>query len=62
MLRNAVEEALQLGHNYVGTEHLLLAVLKDETAVGAVVLARLGISYEIVSGRITEVLSGYGNE
>jgi hypothetical protein len=62
MLRNAVEEALQLGHNYVGTEHLLLAVLKDETAVGAVVLARLGVSYEIVSGRISEVLSGYGNE
>jgi hypothetical protein len=61
-LRNAVEEALQLGHNYVGTEHLLLGLLKDGNAVGAVVLARLGVTYDIISGRITEVLSGSGEE
>ena len=61
-LRNAVEEALQLGHNYVGTEHLLLGILKDGNAVGAVVVARLGVTYDIVSARITEALSGSGSE
>ena len=61
-LRSAVAEALQLGHKYVGTEHLLLGIVKDANAVGAVVLARLGVSYDIISDRITAVLTGSGSE
>jgi Clp amino terminal domain, pathogenicity island component len=59
-LRSAVVEALQLGHNYVGTEHLLLGVLKDENSVAAVVLARLGITYDIIRARITATLPSSG--
>jgi hypothetical protein len=54
-LRSAVAEALQLGHNYAGPEHLLLGLFSDGNAVAAVVLARLGASYEIIRARITEV-------
>ena len=39
----AREEALELGHNYVGTEHLLLGVLADPAAISVRVLAELGI-------------------
>jgi hypothetical protein len=46
----------------VGTEHLLLGIVKDANAVGAVVLARLGVSYDIISDRITAVLTGSGSE
>jgi hypothetical protein len=61
-LRSAVAEALQLGHNYVGTEHLLLGVLKDESSVAAVVLARLGVRYDMIRARITAVLTGSESE
>src|SRR2546421_335923 len=39
----AGEEALEMGHNYVGTEHLLLGVLADPAAISVRVLAELGI-------------------
>src|SRR6266700_2885088 len=39
----AREEALEMGHNYVGTEHLLLGVLADPAAISVRVLAELGI-------------------
>ncbi len=44
VLQVAVEEALQLGHNYVGTEHLLLAILAGADTDGARVLAGLGVT------------------
>jgi len=40
----AIREALRLGHNYVGTEHMLLAMLRDQKTASAKVLARLGVS------------------
>ena len=40
----AVREALRLGHNYIGTEHILLALLRDKDALGARVLTDLGVT------------------
>jgi hypothetical protein len=39
-----LREALRLGHNYVGTEHILLALLRDSEATGATVLVELGVT------------------
>jgi ATP-dependent Clp protease ATP-binding subunit ClpA len=41
-------EALKLGHNYIGTEHLLLGVLEDEVVAGTSTLSGLGITREPV--------------
>jgi hypothetical protein len=59
VLRSAVEEALQLGHNYIGTEHLLLGLLADEGSVAAKVLQDLGVTQSIVRHRTLELLAGY---
>jgi len=42
----AVEEARNLSHNYVGTEHLLLGLIREEQGVAAVVLMNLGVTLE----------------
>jgi hypothetical protein len=42
----AVREALRLGHNYIGTEHLLLGVLEEEEGSGGTTLSRLGVTRE----------------
>jgi hypothetical protein len=62
VLRGAVEEALQLGHNYVGTEHLLLGLFGDEDSIAAKVLEDLGTGYGVVRDRTLELLAGYGND
>jgi len=52
----AVREALQLGHNYVGTEHLLLGLLSEGEGVGADVLRGLGVREDAVREAIKDVL------
>jgi ATP-dependent Clp protease ATP-binding subunit ClpA len=42
----ALREALLFGHNYIGTEHLLLAVLDDEESLGRGALTALGLTKE----------------
>lgn len=42
VLELALREALQLGHNYIGTEHLLLALLREGEGMGAQAIAKLG--------------------
>ena len=59
VLSSSVDEALQLGHNYIGTEHLLLGLFADEDSIAAKVLLQLGISHGIVRDRTLEVLAGY---
>lgn len=54
VLQNAMAEALQLGHNYVGTEHLLLGLFVDRDAIAAKVLLGLGATSEGVEARIRE--------
>jgi hypothetical protein len=62
VLRSAVEEALRLGHNYVGTEHLLLGLLRDEDSVAAKVLLDLDASYDVIRDRTLELLAEYGKD
>ena len=58
-LEKSVSEALQLGHNYVGTEHILLALFADPASLGFAILDRLGATYDDVRGRVIEKLSGF---
>jgi hypothetical protein len=53
-VQNAVSEALQLGHNYIGTEHLLLGLCIDRESVAAKILVEVGASYDSFKARITE--------
>jgi hypothetical protein len=53
---NAVHEALHLGHNYVGTEHILIALFNDRDAVAAKVLGELGASQDDTRARIIRTL------
>ncbi len=57
VLVGALAEALALGHNYIGTEHLLLALFRDENGVAAHVLADLGIEQDAVRARLVEQLA-----
>ena len=52
VVRHALHEAAQLGHDYVGTEHLLLALFTDGDAVAAKVLVELGASLDATRARI----------
>ena len=40
----ANQEAMRLGHKYIGTEHILMGLLKEDSGVAAVVLRELGLS------------------
>jgi hypothetical protein len=53
-LRHAVVEALRLGHNYIGTEHLLLALFDDADSPAAKILAALGMTYDDAMDRIQQ--------
>ncbi len=53
----AVDEARSYSHNYIGTEHLLIALLREGEGIAAGVLASLGISLEKVRAETTKVLS-----
>jgi len=52
----AFEEAKRLGQNYVGTEHLLLGLLKEEEDIAAQVLMNLGVEIEEVEDQLIELL------
>jgi hypothetical protein len=56
VLEVALEEALHLRHNYIGTEHLLLAVVADPDTVGAQVLVGLGVTRRKCRSRVTRML------
>ncbi len=53
----AIDEARHLGHNYIGTEHLLLGLLREGEGVAAGVLDSLGITLERARAEITRILS-----
>ncbi len=55
----SLREALQLGHNYIGTEHLLLGLLKEGEGVAAQVLTKLGADLSQVRQTVIQLLSGY---
>ncbi len=56
---NAWEEAQRLKHNYVGTEHILLGLLKEEDGIAAKVLQNLDVDLEKARNEVLEILSGF---
>ncbi|MGH9280333.1 MAG: Clp protease N-terminal domain-containing protein [Acidimicrobiales bacterium] len=59
VLEFSLREALQLGHNYIGTEHLLLGMLREGEGIAAQVLKQLGGDLSAVRHEVVQVLSGY---
>ncbi|MGO9195672.1 MAG: Clp protease N-terminal domain-containing protein [Acidimicrobiales bacterium] len=59
VLSGAAVEALELGHNYVGTEHLLLGLFRDPEGLAAKALEQLGVDRDEVKTRVVTMLSGY---
>jgi ATP-dependent Clp protease ATP-binding subunit ClpC len=62
VLELSLREALTLGHNYIGTEHILLGLVREREGVGAKVLAQLGAPLPDVKKRVLDVLSGTAEE
>src|SRR5256885_4764509 len=58
VLELAVEEARSLGHNYVGTEHLLLGLIREGEGVAAKVLLELGVDRKRVREETLKLLGG----
>jgi pyridoxamine 5'-phosphate oxidase len=56
VLELSLREALSLGHSYIGTEHVLLGLLREGEGVGAQVLIALGANLEVVRARVLEML------
>jgi ATP-dependent Clp protease ATP-binding subunit ClpC len=59
VLELAFREAMQLGHDYIGTEHILLGLIREGEGVGAEVLQRLGADLYRVRQTVIQLLSGY---
>jgi ATP-dependent Clp protease ATP-binding subunit ClpA len=59
VLELSLREALQLGHNYIGTEHILLGLIREGEGVAAQVLVKLGADLSRVRQQIIQLLSGY---
>ena len=55
----SLREALQLGHNYIGTEHLLLGLIREGEGVAAQVLVKLGADLARVRQQVVQLLSSY---
>ncbi len=53
----AVDEARRLGHHYIGTEHLLLGLVREGEGIAAGVLESLGVSLDKVRAEVTRILS-----
>ncbi len=60
VIEYAIEEARTLGHNYVGTEHLLLGLLREQDGVAAQVLVNLGLKLEDVREEVLNLLGANG--
>jgi ATP-dependent Clp protease ATP-binding subunit ClpA len=56
VLELSLREALQLGHNYIGTEHLLLALVREGEGIGAQILGNLGADLQQTRDRVIHVL------
>ena len=61
VLELSLREALQLGHNYIGTEHILLGLIREGEGVAAQVLQKLGAELQKVRQTVIQLLSGSGS-
>ena len=59
VLELSLREALQLGHNYIGTEHILLGLIREGEGVAAQVLEKLDADLNRVRQTVIQLLSGY---
>src|SRR5690348_1253728 len=59
VLELSLREALQLGHNYIGTEHILLGLIREGEGVAAQVLQKLGADLNRVRQQVIQLLSGH---
>ena len=62
VLELSLREALQLGHNYIGTEHILLGLIREGQGVAAQVLQKLGADLGRVRQQVIEILSARAAE
>jgi ATP-dependent Clp protease ATP-binding subunit ClpC len=62
VLELSLREALQLGHNYIGTEHILLGLIREGEGVAAQVLVKLGADLTRVRQQVIQLLHGYQGE
>ncbi len=62
VLELSLREALQLGHNYIGTEHILLGLIREGDGVAAQVLVKLGADLNRVRQQVIQLLQGYHSE
>jgi ATP-dependent Clp protease ATP-binding subunit ClpC len=58
VLEQSLRETLQLGHNYVGTEHILLGLIREGEGVAAQVLVKLGADLVRTRRQVMELLAG----
>src|SRR5207244_6383879 len=59
VLELSLREALQLGHNYIGTEHILLGLIREGDGVAAQVLVKLGADLNRGRQQVIQLLHGY---
>ncbi len=59
VLELSLREALALGHNYIGTEHILLGLIREGAGVAAQVLVKLGADLNRVRQQVIQLLHGY---
>ena len=62
VLAMAREEAIRLQHDYVGTEHILLGLIREEEAVAAQVLKNISVDLEQINGRVEESAVSYTHQ
>ena len=58
VLELALREALRLGHNYIGCEHVLLALRREDQGVAAKILAERGVDRQQLEAAVRDVLTG----
>jgi hypothetical protein len=61
-LHRTMSEALRLGHNYIGTEHILLSLMKEEEGLAAETLRELGLSHAQLEQAVVELLADDGED
>jgi hypothetical protein len=62
VLELSLREALQLGHTYIGTEHILLGLIREGEGVAAQVLQKLGADFSRVRQQVIQLLQGYADK
>jgi ATP-dependent Clp protease ATP-binding subunit ClpC len=58
VLELSLREALELGHNYIGTEHVLLGLIRENEGVAARILLDFGADDELIRGQLMRMLAG----